>query len=80
MNIDKLKQFLKEHLKYPDAVKVGNEISAANNSYCIEKRGAEWVVYFSERGYISRLTVFSSEEEACDYLLQNLKSEPYLLK
>jgi hypothetical protein len=44
-----------------------------NESYCIDHQGAQWLVYYSERGCKTGLREFATESEACDYLLSLLE-------
>lgn len=45
-----------------------------NEAYCIRKTNNEWNVYYSERGQKTGLTKFTSESDACEYLLNKLKT------
>lgn len=38
-----------------------------NEALCINKEGAIWEVYYSERGMKSQIEKFDSENEACNY-------------
>ena len=40
-----------------------------DNVYCIEEAEDGWVVYFRERGLKAWNHLFSSEDEACEFLL-----------
>lgn len=44
--------------------------------YCLEDRRSSWAVYYSERGLRSGERVFTSEDEACRYLLGLLERDP----
>lgn len=44
-----------------------------NESYCIEKRGNNWEVYYSERGTKTDLKIFDTEDEACKHLYKRIK-------
>jgi len=48
----------------------------SNEAYCLEQAGGQWVVYYYERGVESGKKTFSSEGDACDYLLGILKDDP----
>ena len=40
-----------------------------SEAYVLERRCAEWAVYYSERGLRSSEVVFQTEDEACSHLL-----------
>jgi hypothetical protein len=42
----------------------------------LERKEDCWLVYYFERGNKSHLIQFSSEDEACKYLLEKLLSDP----
>ena len=44
--------------------------------HVLDKRGNDWVVYYSERGEENGLTRFSTEADACQELLDRLRREP----
>ena len=39
-----------------------------NETYCIDRDGADWLVYYSERGLRSSVQRFTSESDACTHL------------
>lgn len=43
-----------------------------NEAYCLNQNGNIWEVYYSERGQKTRLTIFQTENEACDYFYNSL--------
>ena len=45
-----------------------------NEVYCLNTENGNWVVYYSEKGKRSGLTVFKSESEACAYFYDKLKN------
>lgn len=44
--------------------------------YCLEKSAPGWLVYYRERGLRSWEHVFSSEDEACQFLLKEILRDP----
>lgn len=44
-----------------------------NEVYCLTSENGNWIVYYSEKGNRSGLTVFKSESEACIYFYNKLK-------
>ncbi|MGB8956755.1 MAG: hypothetical protein WCC10_15375 [Tumebacillaceae bacterium] len=38
-----------------------------NEVYCLGQAGAQWEVYYSERGNKTSLKIFLNEEDACQY-------------
>jgi hypothetical protein len=44
--------------------------------YVLDIRPGGWAVYYSERGLESGRREFDSEDEACNYLLDKLRSDP----
>jgi hypothetical protein len=47
-----------------------------NECYVLSGADPIWSVYYSERGLETGLKQFSSEEEACEYLLKLLRDDP----
>lgn len=47
-----------------------------NEAYCLENRGYEWAVYYSERGERSGERIFFSESEASEFFLQRMRRDP----
>jgi hypothetical protein len=45
-------------------------------SYVLEHRGSEWVVFYSERGLRTGEEVFGTEDEACGRLLDLILRDP----
>jgi hypothetical protein len=39
----------------------------------LEQRGAEYLVYYTERGYKSEEHAFTTEAAACDYFLERMR-------
>lgn len=44
-----------------------NDSIGIGECYCIIKNYNKWEVFYSERGNKNNLTIFYSEEEACEY-------------
>ena len=44
--------------------------------YVLDIRPGGWAVYYSERGLESERREFDSKDEACNYLLDKLRSDP----
>lgn len=58
---------------YPlDIVDFENEYP--NESYCIRQKNGQWEVYYSERGQKTGLKMFDLESDACEYLLEKIKT------
>lgn len=71
MDIEELKEILQNE-KIPEdfySLKGG----LPNESYCIEKKGNIWDVYYSERGSKTDLKKFDTEDEACRHLYKRVK-------
>lgn len=47
-----------------------------DNAYCIQQTASGWLVYFRERGLQDWEHLFSSEEEACEFLLATIRVDP----
>jgi len=47
-----------------------------NERYVLSVHDVGWSVYYSEKGLETGLKQFSSEEEACEYLLKLLRDDP----
>ena len=47
-----------------------------DDTYCLEGRGYEWAVYYSERGQRNDEEIFFSEDEACNYFLELMRRTP----
>jgi len=45
------------------------------STWCLKKQGKVWLVYWFERGERFDLQRFSSEEAACEYFLNQLRSK-----
>ena len=46
------------------------------DAYCLSFEGGKWSAYYSERGEEIDKVNFGSEREACEYLLQKMRSDP----
>lgn len=58
----------------PDAYSL--EGGLPDDRYCIERRGSTWYVYYAERGNRNAERLFTTEEEACEYLYALLQRDP----
>jgi hypothetical protein len=47
----------------------------SDEKLCLENRQGQWHVYFVERGQERPMKVFESEEQACEFMLSELKYE-----
>ena len=74
MDLRELERLLRAEGVRDDAYALGGGLPA--EAYCIDRDGAEWVVYYSERGVRTGLRRFSSESAACQYLLNELRDDP----
>ncbi len=46
-----------------------------NESYCIDRDGSDWVVYYCEKGLRSGIERFENESDACSRLVTILMSD-----
>ncbi|CAH9068527.1 hypothetical protein PSECIP111951_04182 [Pseudoalteromonas holothuriae] len=46
---------------------------AMDDRICLDEINGQWVVYYIERGKKSELGAFSTESEACSFMLSQLK-------
>ena len=44
--------------------------------YVLLQEDTDWFVYYAERGHRNNIKKFDSEEKACGYFLQLVKSDP----
>lgn len=56
----------------PDYLYNLNEYGRKDERFCIDKEGELWAVYFTERGVKTTEMKFNTEDEACQYLLNQL--------
>ena len=49
-----------------------DETGRNDERFCLEKRADKWHVYFMERGIKTTNEKFDSEEEACQFIYQQL--------
>ena len=47
-----------------------------NEAHCLEDRGREWAVYYSERGQRNEERTFANESDACEFFLGRIRSDP----
>jgi hypothetical protein len=52
------------------------EIEEKDEALCLREEGGEWCVYYSERGLKTGNKCFSSESSACEYFLEEMRSDP----
>jgi len=71
MNVSQLEQELKQ-LGVPQWMYFLEHDGLPNEAYCLAKKES-WEVYYSERGRKFDLQCFSTETEACEYLLKKLR-------
>ncbi len=74
MNRTRLRELL-------DSEGVRHDSYCLDDSWCDEcyrlgQVGSDWIVYYAERGLRSGQRQFDSEDDACDYLLNRLLSDP----
>ena len=65
-----LKSFLHDEGIQPDAYSLNGE--HRDETYVLDRRGSEWVVYYSERGLETGIQQFDREESACRHLTELL--------
>lgn len=73
MNVQKLKSELNKLGVSKSCSILGQKYP--NESYCLMYENSLWIYYYSERGCRSNLKKFESEEEACEYLLEQVKRD-----
>jgi hypothetical protein len=54
----------------------GSTKRAWMGAFILENKETEWLVYYYERNNISHLMKYSSEDEACKYMLEQLLRDP----
>lgn len=74
MNRVQLREFLDSENVRRDAYSLDE--SWCSECYRLEQVGSAWAVYYAERGLRSGERRFESEDDACDYLLNRLLSDP----
>ena len=47
-----------------------------NEVYCLERKDSQWFVYYRERGLRNDERTFTSEADACSFLLDRILSDP----
>ena len=73
MTLEKLEKILHD-LGIPDDLYMINNRYIYDDCLCIKNEDG-WKVYYCERGKKLGLKEFSSEEEACEYFLDEIKRE-----
>ena len=71
MNIHELEKALKK-ANVPESCYSLMKGGLPNEAYCLTSENGNWIIYYSERGNRSGLTVFKSESEACTYFYNKL--------
>ena len=74
MTVTELKRILNAEGFRPDMYSLAGGLP--NEAHCIEDRGSEWAVYYSERGERSEERLFLSETEACEFFLERIRGDP----
>ena len=49
-----------------------------NEAYCLDRTGAGWQVYYSERGNKNSLASFDNEAKACQFFLEKIRKDETL--
>lgn len=71
MNKENLKKFLNEKGIDSDLYNLDGK-GRVDERFCLENKNDEWYVYYSERGIKTTNKRFLSEEDACDYIYNQL--------
>ena len=74
MTRDELRRLLEEQAIRTDAYALSG--ASIDEAYVLSVEGAEWMVYYSERGLKSGLRRFKEESEACDYIYELISGDP----
>jgi len=74
MTRQELQRRLREEGVSPGAYDLFGE--GKDNVYCVEETPSGWLVYFRERGLRDWEHLFSSEEEACEFLFTKIRGDP----
>ena len=74
MTRKELERCLREEGISPGAYDLFGE--GRDNVYCLEETPSGWLVYFRERGLRDWEHLFSSENEACDFLFAKIQGDP----
>lgn len=69
MKISELKEKL-QTMKIPESSYLINCVEYPNEAYVLLFNGAEWEVYYSEKGKKRRLQKYTTESEACEQFLK----------
>lgn len=73
MNLTELNNLLDSNNIRKDAYSLKGGMS--NEAYCIEIKNGIWQVYYSERGLMTSLREFETEDEACTHFYQWIMSD-----
>lgn len=71
MILNELKNVVEKNEKIPKD-SYSFEGGLPNEALCISRQGAEWEIYYSERGKKTNLMKFKTESEACEYFYERL--------
>jgi hypothetical protein len=77
MKIDELRKLLVAEKFKSSSYSLDKDDPSPNDALCIRFEKEVWVVYYTERGYRVAPQQFSTEDDAVDYLLTHLRSDPY---
>lgn len=75
MNKQSLKKLLEREGFRPDAYDL--EGGLLPERLTLAEESGQWYVYYSEHGLQSSKKHFTTEDEACEYLLTQLRDEPF---
>ena len=74
MTTHELEDAFRRHGIRPDAYDLHGEIGS--ETYVLRQEGAQWLVFYSERGRRNCVRSFSSETAACEHMLDRVLSDP----
>lgn len=80
MTLSELRDLLACRNVKPEAVCFGSVGVEQTESYCIERVGGVWEVYYYERGEKGGLACFADEDRACRYFLALLEDDESVWK
>ena len=74
MNKDELRTILISERFDPRAFSLEDKI--IDEALCLRFEGGQWCVYYSERGLKTGEMYFANENSACEFFLQEMRSDP----
>ncbi len=74
MNKEELQKILIEEKFNPRSYSLEDE--QKDEALCLRLEDDRWCVYYSERGLQSGKQYFANEESACEYFLDEMRSDP----